>query len=529
MYCEFFGLREPPFRESPDPRLLFASARFTAAADLLEKALGRGPGVLILVGPAGVGKTLLLRYLIDRATDGGARFLPLAHPDLALHEVADALVRGLGGEPLVGDWRAALGDALAAAPDVARGVVLVIDEAQAMPIETLAALPALLEVGRAGGRPFHILLAGQPALLPRLDEAHLPHDARAQAELTPLETDGVGEYLRARMWAAGAEGPSPFSPAAVRRIAQYSRGVPRMVNVLADGCLLAAYREQVREIPGDMVKRFWASYLRTGEAAWPPVPADDFTLKPPTAAAPPPAAPHRDPSPAASRSSTRRATRAAATPRTGMLPPPTRHIPVRERRQPILRGLVFALGILLLVAASASIAWRLYPTLFTDAIRGVSPTLPAWLATATVNTLPDAAGQQGPSPAEALGILEEFRQACEARDTARLRKTLADSVAGPDGHTLSADTVVAGFSPVFANLLTLVMVQPTTRIRTLGARTLVEAAFDVRTRDLGGLPGWSFGVARFEVGRRDGAVRITGLDLEPNDLLTPRVPALPAT
>src|SRR5215467_6669718 len=188
MYCEFFGLRELPFRESPDPRLLFSSASFAAAAELLATALTRRHRLVTLVGPAGVGKTLLIRHLMARAPATGPRFVPLRHPDLALHEVVDALVRALGGEPIVGDWRTAVADALAHGEDTAHGVVLVVDEAQALPRETLVALPSLLEVGqRDDGRPLQILLAGQPKVLTDLTEAGLGPDARSHSELAPLE------------------------------------------------------------------------------------------------------------------------------------------------------------------------------------------------------------------------------------------------------------------------------------------------------------------------------------------------------
>src|SRR5262249_37287487 len=141
----------------------------------------------------------------------------------------------------------------------------------------------------------------------------------------------------------------------------HAGGVPRMVNLIADGCLLAAYRARITEVSADAVKEFWTAYLETREGrTWPPVPTDELVLRP----LPPPTVvvlPAEPPTPVPARETRRREMPATRAPREGMLPAPTRYVAVDDRKAPRGRRIAAGLGGVLVGALAVAIAWREYP------------------------------------------------------------------------------------------------------------------------------------------------------------------------
>ncbi len=248
MYLKHFGLAEYPFGLTPDTGYFFPGSGTQAALNTLLVALDAGEGLIKIVGEVGSGKTLLCRYLLNQL-DGDTwapAYVPNPHlTPAALHQ---ALLGELGGElkrSLDYGFTKALENRLLELARGGRRAVALIDEAQAMPLETLEALRLITNLETEKRKLLQIVLFGQPELDARLADPAVRqirsrivfHDRLAP--LTPAETP---IYLAHRINQAGGAA-SLFEPAAARKLHAQSRGTPRLLNVLAHKALLLAFGE----------------------------------------------------------------------------------------------------------------------------------------------------------------------------------------------------------------------------------------------------------------------------------------------
>src|SRR5262249_31541615 len=160
-------------------------------------------------------------------------------------------------------------------------VVVFFDEAQALRESTLAALPDLLDLVAENGRPaIQLVLAGQPELDARLASpapARLRNSVAATARLAPPSRESVAAYIHARLARARARDPDIFTPDAIDHIAARSQGIPRVINVLCENALVAAFAEGQHRITGPLVETVWADYAplhQPGGVAMPSPPPD---------------------------------------------------------------------------------------------------------------------------------------------------------------------------------------------------------------------------------------------------------------
>ncbi|MBJ6980028.1 ExeA family protein [Luteimonas sp. MC1895] len=261
MYLEHYGLAEPPFSITPDPRFVYLGERHRdALAHLLFGITqGGGGGFVQLTGEVGTGKTTLSRLLLGQLPDNVRVALvlnPRQDPVQLLETVCEELRIDLdgrrgNGKALVDALNAHLLDAYA------RGlrVVLVVDEAQALPVETLEQVRLLTNLETDTQKLLQIILIGQPELRDMLAEPGLRQLAQritARFHLTPLDAAGTAAYLRHRFRVAGGL-HFPFDDAAVQRIHLRSGGIPRLVNVLAERALLAGYARDRATIDAALV------------------------------------------------------------------------------------------------------------------------------------------------------------------------------------------------------------------------------------------------------------------------------------
>lgn len=249
LYLKHFGLDEAPFRITPQTDFFFAGADRGAVLDALCYSLEHEEGIIQVSGEVGSGKTMLCRMLLQRLeTRGrGADTVYLATPSLPREEILAAIAADLGLElpdrSLHGTTRT-LQQALLERYAQGRRVVLLIDEAQAMPGPTLEEVRLLSNLETPREKLLQIVLFGPPELDTRLaDPALRPLRERItqRFELQPLTPPDVAAYLEFRLRAAGYQGPHPFTPAALRRMACSSAGLTRRLNILADKALLAAF------------------------------------------------------------------------------------------------------------------------------------------------------------------------------------------------------------------------------------------------------------------------------------------------
>jgi MSHA biogenesis protein MshM len=260
MYRSHFGLREPPFGITPDTMFAFSCASHQEALNTLLVAVGNGEGFIKITGEVGTGKTLLCRRFLSTLDEMYiSAYIPNPYLEpralmLALAEELRVPVDATGDQHHL---LKQLNHALLEFAREGRRVVVSLDEAQAMPVETLEALRLLSNLETEKRKLLQVVLFGQPELDRKL--AHesvrqLRQRITFQYHLGSLSRGELDHYLTHRLRVAGHAGGQLFSRGAVRRIYRATRGVPRLVNIIAHKCLLLVYGEGGSEVLARHVK-----------------------------------------------------------------------------------------------------------------------------------------------------------------------------------------------------------------------------------------------------------------------------------
>jgi len=254
MYYEHFGLSDPPFRITPDTRLFFPGGSRGAILDAIVYAVESGEGIIKVVGEVGSGKTMLCRMLEVKLSPS-VEVVYLANPSLSPDNILHAIAFEMKLPVSTGSGRLevmhALHQRLLEKHADNRQVVMFVEEAQRMPLETLEEIRLLSNLETEREKLLQIVLFGQPELERNLSPTHirqLKERITHSFYLPRLAADEIREYLDFRMRSAGYKGPPVFSPAAVKLIARSSQGLIRRINILADKALLSAYARGVHEI-----------------------------------------------------------------------------------------------------------------------------------------------------------------------------------------------------------------------------------------------------------------------------------------
>jgi general secretion pathway protein A len=249
MYTRHYGLREKPFALTPDPRFLFLSASHREALAHLLYGIEQGEGFIAVTGEVGTGKTTLCRTLLERIGPD-AELAYLFNPRLTGLELLEAIHRELGlpGEGTRAQLLDRLNRFLLDASRAGRRVLLLVDEAQNLPVETLEELRLLSNLETTTEKLLQIVLFGQPELDALLDSPQLRQLRQrigVRWRLDPLSEPEASDYVRHRLRVAAGEDAELFlfSPGALRELRRRSRGIPRLVNLLADRALLAGYAD----------------------------------------------------------------------------------------------------------------------------------------------------------------------------------------------------------------------------------------------------------------------------------------------
>ncbi len=254
MYLEYFGLKEFPFSLTPDTQFFFDYGHYRDALNTLLVALRSGEGFIKVTGEVGTGKTLLCRKLLGALDDGfHTAYIPnpLLSPAALSSAVAEELNIGVARN--AGQHRT-LKEITARLMQLAREerrVVLLIDEAQAMPEETMEALRLLTNLETEKRKLLQVVLFGQPELddlLNRKSIRQLRQRITFSYRLEPIDRGGLEAYVNHRLLVAGSAGGIQFTPRAFGALFQLSRGIPRLTNILAHKALMVGYGQGTKNI-----------------------------------------------------------------------------------------------------------------------------------------------------------------------------------------------------------------------------------------------------------------------------------------
>lgn len=260
MYLEYFSLSQRPFLISPDPAFLYPSDCHREALAHLQYGLEREGGFVLLTGEVGTGKTTLCRLLIDQLPET-FRLAYILNARLDSPGLLAGICRELGiPVPAGTDAKTCvelLHDNLLAAHARNQQTLVIIEEAQNLDPEVLETLRLLTNLETSSAKLLHILLIGQPELLDTLrrpDLRQLNQRVVSRCHLGPLSRAETRAYLYHRVGVAGGQ-RLLFSSSAIRAIHRKTQGIPRLINLLAERCLIGAFAEQRPTVSAAVVKR----------------------------------------------------------------------------------------------------------------------------------------------------------------------------------------------------------------------------------------------------------------------------------
>ena len=267
MYLRFYGLREPPFELTPNPKYLYFTPRHREALSNLQYGLSTAKPVTLLIGEAGTGKTTLIRAALDSEMCRHVKCVYLNNPTLTRTEFVEMLAARFGLGADAAQSKAVLLNelekVLRARREKGELTALVVDEAQSLNGELLEEIRLLANVETATDKLLPLVLAGQPELADRLNDSslrQLKQRVALRCEISPFDLPETAAYIAARIRLAGGEASRLFTREAVMRIHEYSHGIPRLISVICDNALLtglALGRQPVdREIVLDVCRDF---------------------------------------------------------------------------------------------------------------------------------------------------------------------------------------------------------------------------------------------------------------------------------
>ncbi len=261
MYTKYFGFNEKPFTLTPNPRFIYLSKNHKEAFAHLLYGINNHYGFIELIGEVGTGKTTVLRTLLSQLQEESYRTALIVNPCLTGVELLRSICQEFGlavQSEYVNDHLVAINNFLLSETSQGRTVVLVIDESQNLDAGVLEQIRLISNLETENDKLIQIVLAGQPelaVLLQRPELRQLNQRIAVRYRLKAMDMDETRAYLRHRMEVAGETGGVSFSPRATHLIFLYSRGIPRMINIVCDRSLLVAYGDERRRITVAVVVR----------------------------------------------------------------------------------------------------------------------------------------------------------------------------------------------------------------------------------------------------------------------------------
>ena len=266
----FYALQDDPFSLTSNPAWFFASRSATAALQTLRESLHAGRALAILLGESGVGKTFLVHEALAHRDLQHLKMVHLWYPKCSFHETLQMIGWELGLKEGTDDATPlayALHRTLLTEHARGRQVVLVIDEAHTIPVESLERLVYLSHVRALTGAPLlQVILIGLPALWRHFSALSLrpyKHQMVTRVTLAPLTYDESWAYIRHRLQQAGVGDATVFTPGAIRHVARHAHGNPRVINMLCTHMLLTGFAARQKPIAAPIAQDVMTAYSPT--------------------------------------------------------------------------------------------------------------------------------------------------------------------------------------------------------------------------------------------------------------------------
>jgi len=260
MYKNFYGLKENPFNVTSDPHFLYKSGQHREAFSSLIYGIKERKGFIEITGDIGTGKTTLCRALLDKLSSA-TKTAFILNPRLSEAQFIRAIIEDFGIIPRKDskiEMIKALNSFLIEQLAEGNNVVLIIDEAQNLRSNILEEVRLLSNLETEKEKLFQIVLVGQPELKNKLaspELAQLKQRIAIRYHMSPLEIDDVEGYIQHRLKVAGNKGDIIFNQDAIDEVYRYSKGVPRLINIVCDRAMLLGYVQEIWSFHRDTIVR----------------------------------------------------------------------------------------------------------------------------------------------------------------------------------------------------------------------------------------------------------------------------------
>lgn len=275
MYKKFFGLQENPFNVNPDPRYLFVTPHTEEALSCLTYGIQSRKGFILLTGEVGTGKTTLINKLLEWLHRENCPTAFIFNPRLSEDQFFDFMMADLG---IPCDTRSKsqvllrLNQWLMERYRAGETAVLIVDEAQNLSSAVLEEIRLLTNLETYTEKLLQIVLSGQPELEAKLKQPELRQLRQRitlRSKTYPLTSQETNGYINSRLRIAGSDGQPIFAPEAMEVIYRYSRGIPRVINVLCEHALINAFADQRKPVTADIIQNVADEFDLTGAEAQP--------------------------------------------------------------------------------------------------------------------------------------------------------------------------------------------------------------------------------------------------------------------
>lgn len=259
MYEAYWGLKESPFRVNPDPRYLFRTSAIEEALSGLTFGVETRKGFMLLTGEVGTGKTTLLNALLNWLRERQVSTAFIFHTKLTVRHLLDFMISEFEipcESRVKSHMLMQINNWLLERYGMGETAVLIVDEAQNLSAKVLEEIRLLTNLETSTDKLLQIVLSGQPELEEKLRHPglrQLRQRITIRCKTPPLTLEETRGYIAERLRIAGADGQPFFSPEAIESVYQYSRGIPRIVNLLCEHLLIYSFATQERPAPASFV------------------------------------------------------------------------------------------------------------------------------------------------------------------------------------------------------------------------------------------------------------------------------------